>query len=104
MDVWTFLDARTFLDFFGRLDCFGWSFKKPPNIFFIFQFKEQIIIFFPHHPRGDGSVFNRWVVRARARVSPVLSPLYILAEIFQKLTSKSPGDGGRKKLSEETPA
>ena len=27
--------------------------------------------FFPHHPRGDGSVFNRWVVharRARARV------------------------------------
>ena len=23
---------------------------------------------FPHHPRGDGSVFNRWVVRARARV------------------------------------
>ena len=72
--------------------------------------------FFPHHPRGDGSVFNRWVVRARAharacvracvcaRASPVLSPLYILAEISQKLTLKSPGDGGRKKSSEETPA
>ena len=44
------------------------------------------------------------VARGCARVSPVPSPLYILAEIAQKLTSKLPGDGGRKKVPEETPA
>ena len=46
----------------------------------------------------------RAVAHARARVSPVPSPLYILAEVAQKLTSKLPGDGGRKKVPEETPA
>ena len=42
--------------------------------------------------------------RPRARVSLVPSPLYILAEVAQKLTSKLPGDGGRKKVSGDVSA
>ena len=43
-------------------------------------------------------------VRALASASLVPSPLCILAEVAPKLTSKWPGDGGRKKVSGDVSA
>ena len=59
--------GRTWAQFGKGLGRSGAVFGRSRATFALF-FVAFSMMFFPHHPRGDGSVFNRWVVRARACV------------------------------------
>ena len=65
---------------------------------------------FPHHPRGDGSVFNRWVVRARgcgcgcARVCPQCPLRYIfLRKLLKSWPQNCPATAAEKKCPRRLP-
>ena len=84
--------------------------NRPGKRTFLFTFLTFLL--FPHHPRGDGSVFNRWVVRLRAsasacvcaRVCPQCPLRYIFLRKFLKSWLQNcPATAAEKKCPRRLP-